>query len=65
MKKKNVFRYYLVGTQISIIVFSAMFIGHQVDLFLENKKHIITIILSVIAILYALCALIKDVNKEK
>ena len=61
----NPFQHYLKGTQIALSVLVAAFIGHQIDQQLNNEKHIITIIFSIISIVYTLRALIKDVNKEK
>ena len=68
MKKgpnRNSFKYYFVGTQIALVILVSTFAGYQIDKFLNNSKHIITIIFSTLSILGALYALIKDVSKEE
>jgi len=62
-KHKNPFKYYFVGTQIALTVFASVFIGYQLDNFFNHEKYGITIILSAIAIFYALYVLMRDVNK--
>ena len=62
--KKNPFKYYFAGTQIALTVAASMFVGHEIDKFLNNNKYIVTIIFATAAILACLYALIKDVNKE-
>ena len=68
MKKnlnKNPFKYYFKGTQVAITILVSVFVGYQIDKFLDHNKYIITILFSIISIFYTLYALIKDVSGEK
>ena len=65
MPKFNPFKYYVVGTQITITILSAIFIGYQLDNFLKIKNYYITIILAISTIFYALYRLINRIKKEK
>lgn len=63
--KKNPFKYYLVGTQIAITVFIAVFAGYQLDVFLNTSSNIIAILFAIISIFYSLYVLVYRVTKEK
>ena len=65
MKNKSPFKYYFIGTQIDITVLIAVFIGYQIDKFLNHKKYIITLAISAVFIFYTLYALIKDISQGK
>ena len=64
-KKQNPFKYYFTGTQIALTVLTSVFVGYQLDKFLNHEKYPIMIVFSMISIFYSLYALMKDVNKEK
>ena len=63
--KKNIFKYYFVGTQIAVTVFVSTIVGYQIDVFLKNNNYVTTIVFSATAIVYTLYSLVKQINKEK
>ena len=65
MSKLNPFKYYVKGTQIAVSVFVSVFLGYQIDVFFQNKIYFVTIVFSLLSIIYNLRSLIKEVNKEK
>ena len=61
----NPYKYYFIGTQISLTVLAAVFIGYQIDKLLGYQNKPIMLALSIISISYSLYVLMRDVNKEK
>ena len=64
-KPPNPYKYYFIGTQIALTVFSAVFIGYQIDKLLGYQNSPIMLAFSTISIFYSLYVLMRDVNKEK
>ena len=62
---QNPFKHYLIGTQMAITVLAFVFLGNQIDQYLNHAKKPITISLAILSIIYVLYVLIKDVGKEK
>ena len=65
IKNQNPFKYYLIGTQITVMILSSVFIGFQIDKFFNIDNYYLTIIFSSVTIFYVLRQLINQIKKEK
>tara|TARA_B100000427_G_C15272055_1_gene491490 strand:+ start:144 stop:347 length:204 start_codon:yes stop_codon:yes gene_type:complete len=62
-KPTNPYRYYIVGSQIAMIVACAIFMGYQLDEYFKIKEYYFTIFLALISIIYALVNLVRQIKK--
>tara|TARA_B100001250_G_scaffold414364_1_gene452238 strand:- start:1177 stop:1371 length:195 start_codon:yes stop_codon:yes gene_type:complete len=62
-QKHSPYRYYILGSQIAIIISVAVFVGYRLDEYLKTEKYYVTILLAVLAIIYTLTNLVRQIKK--
>jgi ATP synthase protein I len=62
---KNYGRYSTIAFQMIVIVMGGVFLGYKLDIWLNNKKHIFLVIVSIISGFLALFFAFRDLIKNK
>ncbi len=62
-KPTNPYKYYVVGSQIAMIIACAIFLGYQLDEFLKINQYYFTIFFALFSIIYALVSLVRKIKK--
>ena len=62
-KPTNPYRYYVLGSQIAVIIACSVFFGHQLDEYFRIKQHYFTIFFALVSIIYALGNLVRQIKK--